>query len=52
MQNNGRGAQAAIKVAEVKLDKALTRIRELEQKLESFATIMKKYEQANKHLEK
>ena len=43
---------AAVKLAEVKLEKALNRIRDLEEKLSSFEEIMKVYESKNKNLAK
>ena len=43
---------AAVKLAELKLEKALTRIRDLETKLEKFEDIMKVYEAQNKNLAK
>ena len=50
--NSRQTNAAAVKLAEIKLEKALTRIRDLETKLEKFEDIMKVYEAKNKNLAK
>ena len=52
IQSSRSTNSAAVKLAEVKLEKALNRIRDLEEKLSSFEEIMKVYESKNKNLAK